>query len=96
MQLGPERKPAVGAAVLVALRPERIRLVEPGSQLVNILDGTIAEFSYLGTTFHLLVDTVVGRLAVTVPTWRHGAAPVIGSKITLGWDPDASIRVEED
>ena len=67
-----------------------------GSQLVNILDGTIAEFSYLGTTFHLLVDTVVGRLAVTVPTWRHGAAPVIGSRITLSWDPDASIRVEQD
>jgi len=96
VQLGPELKPEIGAAVLVALRPERIRLVEPGSQLVNILDGTIAEFSYLGTTFHLLVDTVVGRLAVTVPTWRHGAAPVIGSRITLSWDPDASIRVEQD
>ncbi len=96
VQLGPERKPDVGTAVLVALRPERIRPVEPGSQLVNILDGTIAEFSYLGTAFHLLVDTAVGRLAVTVPTWRHGAPPVIGSKITLGWDADASIRVEQD
>jgi putative spermidine/putrescine transport system ATP-binding protein len=96
VQLGPELKPDIGAAVLVALRPERIRLVEPGSQLVNILDGIIAEFSYLGTTFHLLVDTTVGRLAVAVPTWRHGAAPVIGGKITLCWDPDASIRVEQD
>ncbi|MBS0521887.1 MAG: TOBE domain-containing protein, partial [Proteobacteria bacterium] len=54
------------------------------------------EFSYLGTSFHLLVDTAAGRLAVTVPAWRHGAPPAIGSTITLGWDPDASIRVEKD
>ena len=50
---------------LVALRPEHIRLVEPGSQLVKFLDGTIAELSYLGTTFHLLVDTAVTAAAVT-------------------------------
>jgi putative spermidine/putrescine transport system ATP-binding protein len=96
VQLGPEPRPQAGEAVLVALRPERIRIVEPGSKLVNIVDGTIAEFSYLGTTFHLLVDTAAGRLAVTAPTWRHGAPPAIGGKITLAWDPDASIRVVQD
>jgi putative spermidine/putrescine transport system ATP-binding protein len=88
--------PKLGASVLVALRPERICLVGEGVQPCNQVDGTIAEFSYLGTSFHLLADTVLGRLAVTVPTWRHGAPPVVGGKIRLGWDPDASIRVKDD
>jgi putative spermidine/putrescine transport system ATP-binding protein len=96
VQLGPEPRPQAGEAVMVALRPERIRIVELGAQLVNMIDGTIAEWSYLGTTWHLLVDTAVGRLAVTAPTWRHGAPPEIGGKIALTWDPDASIRVAED
>jgi putative spermidine/putrescine transport system ATP-binding protein len=86
----------VGASVLVALRPERLRVVGDGSQPRNQVEGTTAEFSYLGTSFHLLADTAIGRLAVTIPTWRHGAPPVVGGKITLGWDPDASIRVEDD
>jgi len=86
----------MGTPVLVALRPERMCLVGDQAQPRNQLDGTIAEFSYLGTSFHLLADTAVGRLAVTVPTWRHGAPPVVGGKIRLGWDPDASVRVEDD
>jgi putative spermidine/putrescine transport system ATP-binding protein len=89
--------PDVGTSVLVALRPERLGLVTgTDSRPANAIDGTIAEFSYRGTSFHLLVDTAVGQLAATVPTWRHGAPPAIGGKITLGWDPDASIRVEDD
>ncbi len=88
--------PEAGASVLVALRPERICLVGDSVRPCNQVEGTIAEFSYLGTSFHLLADTAVGRLAVTVPTWRHGAPPVVGGKIRLGWDADASIRVKDD
>src|SRR6185436_6002982 len=40
VQLGAELRPQAGEAVLVALRPERIRLVEPGAQLINTIDGT--------------------------------------------------------
>jgi putative spermidine/putrescine transport system ATP-binding protein len=89
--------PAVGAQRLLALRPERIVLVGDGPRPANVIDGTIASWSYLGTAFHLLVDTKdAGRVAVTVPTWRHGTPPAIGAAITLGWDPDASIQVEDD
>ncbi|SKA30672.1 putative spermidine/putrescine transport system ATP-binding protein [Enhydrobacter aerosaccus] len=88
--------PAIDSEVLMALRPERMRVVEGDDRPRNTIEGSIAEFSYLGTAFHLLVDTVAGRLAVTVPTWRHGGPPAIGSRLTVGWDADASIRVEHD
>jgi putative spermidine/putrescine transport system ATP-binding protein len=85
-----------GGKVLAAIRPERLQVLTEGMTAANSVAGTIAEFSYLGTSFHLLVDTAAGRLAVTVPTWRHGAPPAAGEKIMLGWDPDASICVEDD
>jgi putative spermidine/putrescine transport system ATP-binding protein len=95
LQSGPG--PQTGETVLVALRPERLRIVAGGEAPANMLSGTIAEFSYLGTAFHVLVDTAdAGRLAVTVPTWRHGRPPAVGDKIVVGWDADASIRIEDD
>jgi len=89
--------PAVGATALMALRPERIEIVGGERRPVNMADGTIGAWSYLGTAFHLSVDTAdFGRLAVTVPSWRHGAPPEVGQKITVGWDADASIPIEDD
>ena len=89
--------PTVGSTVLLALRPERLRIVGEGTKPANTVEGTIASWSYLGTSFHLEVATAdVGTLSVTVPTWRHGAPPSVGGKITLGWDADASIRIEDD
>jgi putative spermidine/putrescine transport system ATP-binding protein len=86
-----------GAQVLVALRPERLTVQDEGGSAANRVSGTIADFSYLGSSFHLLVDTVdLGRLAVTLPVWRHGTPPTVGEKIMLGWDSDAGICVEDD
>lgn len=89
--------PAVGAKVLLALRPERISIVNEGTPPANVVDGTIATWSYLGTSFHFTVHTKdAGPLAVVVPTWRHGAPPSVGAAIRLGWDTDASIQVKDD
>lgn len=96
-QSGQGPAPRVGEKLLLALRPERIAIVGEGPPPANVIDGTIASWSYLGTAFHLLVDTRdAGRFAVTVPTWRHGTPPAVGTAIRLGWDPDASIQVEDD
>ncbi|MFO1161698.1 MAG: ABC transporter ATP-binding protein [Reyranellaceae bacterium] len=97
LQTGQGPVAALGEKILLALRPERIAIVGDGPLPANVIDGTIASWSYLGTSFHLLVDTKdAGRFAVTVPTWRHGTPPAVGGVIRLGWDPDASIRVEDD
>jgi putative spermidine/putrescine transport system ATP-binding protein len=88
---------AVGSAVLMALRPERIEVVNGGRQPANMTDGMIGAWSYLGTAYHLLVDTAdFGRMALTVPAWRHGAPPAIGETIRIGWDADASIPIDDD
>ncbi|MEJ0070923.1 MAG: ABC transporter ATP-binding protein [Pseudomonadota bacterium] len=88
---------AAEATVLLALRPEKIEIVRDGSGLPNRLAGTVANWSYAGAAFHLLVDTVdAGQMALTVPAWRHGTPPEIGAAITIGWDADASIPVEDD
>ncbi len=88
---------AIGSTVLLALRPERLRILGEGARPANTVEGTISSWSYLGTSFHFEVATAdVGMLSVTVPTWRHGAPPKVGEKITLGWDADASIRIEDD
>jgi putative spermidine/putrescine transport system ATP-binding protein len=94
-QLGGARD---GEEVLIALRPEKIEIVREGGRAPeNILGGALAQWTYVGTAFHLLVDTAeAGRMSVTVPAWRHGTPPEIGDRMTMGWDRDASIRVEDD
>ena len=85
----------VGDKILLALWPETDRaVVGDGSRPANVIDSTIVSWSYLGTSFHLLVDTKdAGRFAVTVPTWRHGTPPAVGA--TIRWvGTDASIQVE--
>ena len=97
VQACPDRRPAIGSKGLMALRPERIAIVGDGPKPENTVTGTISSWSYLGTSFHLLVDTPdTGQLAVTAPTWRHGAPPAPGQSITVGWDADASISIEDD
>jgi ABC-type Fe3+/spermidine/putrescine transport system ATPase subunit len=82
---------------LLALRPERCQLVNGESQPANTLAGRIRSWSYLGTSFHLVVDTDdAGGLAVTVPAWRHGPPPQKGQPVTVGWDDDAGIVLTED
>ena len=86
--------PAVGEAVLVTLRPEKLRMA--GEAPGNRLPGRVAGFSYLGDTTQIRVDVDgVGRIAVSQPSWR-GNPVEPGEAIELGWDHDASVAVAED
>lgn len=87
----------LGDEVMLALRPEKIELVREPNRPRNRVAGTIVNWSYVGTSYHLLIETAVaGRLAVSVPAWRHGAVPHIGAPATIGWDPDATVLVQSD
>jgi putative spermidine/putrescine transport system ATP-binding protein len=86
-----------GDEVMLALRPEKVALVREPDPPHNRMAGTIVNWSYVGTSYHLLIETAAaGRLAVNVPAWRHGAAPHIGAAATIGWDPDATVLVVSD
>jgi putative spermidine/putrescine transport system ATP-binding protein len=88
---------STGDNVLLALRPEKITLERGRDGPQNKLTGTVANCSYVGTSFHLIVQTsVAGRMSVTVPAWQQGAPPDIGAAVTIGWEPDATTLVEND
>ena len=89
--------PEAGGRALLALRPERVLLVNGGARPANSVAGRIRSWSYLGTSFRLSVDTDdAGSLAVSVPAWRHGPPPENGQPVTVGWDEDAGIVLAED
>ena len=85
-----------GAEVLIALRPEKIRLAGADDAAANRVPGRIAGFSYLGEATQIRVDVEgVGRLSALLPGGRAaGIAP--GAAVELCWDADASVPVAED
>jgi putative spermidine/putrescine transport system ATP-binding protein len=95
VQTGETAKP--GSKVLLALRPEKIEIVGTDRKLPNQLAGTLVNWSYTGAAFHLLVDTRdANQISLTVPTWRQPTSPEVGAEITVGWDSNAPVSVEED
>lgn len=94
--------PAPGEPVAIALRPEKIEVgsdVKPAT--ANLLEGTIADCTYLGTDFRLTVEADglppgERNMLVTVPAWRCHLVPEPGRRVFLGWDAEASTLVAED
>ena len=86
---------AVGQAVLLALRPEKLRMLMPGEEAVNQVTGVVSQCSYLGDEWLVRLDVDgLGVVQVQVPTWR-GSAPRPGEAMRVGWDPDASVLVTD-
>ena len=78
----------------IALRPERIRLAEPGKEL---LTGTVKQVSYLGERCQvLLTHSVLGQILVSCPTWKSGIDPTPGLQLSFGWDTDACVILEAE
>ena len=85
-----------GDAVLIALRPEKLTLLDGDAGMANQVAGHVTGCSYLGESW--LVDLGVpglGRMQVAVPTWRR-APPRPGELMLVGWDADAAIVVDDD
>ncbi|MGH8831096.1 MAG: ABC transporter ATP-binding protein [Polaromonas sp.] len=79
---------AAGDAVVLSLRPEKIRLVPEGR---GRLTGTVRERFFLGSQWHYQVATAAGELVVVCP--NDGAAPVEeGMSTGLDW-PAQQVRL---
>jgi putative spermidine/putrescine transport system ATP-binding protein len=95
VQTGKTVKP--GSKVLLALRPEKIEIVAADRELPNQLAATVVNWSYTGAALQLLVNTRdANQVSLTVPTWRQSTSPEVGEEITIGWDSNAAVSVEED
>jgi len=78
--------------VLLALRPERLRLGETGGS--NRLAGVLAGSVYAGDTLTHTVrlpDGSVLRVAETLHAGLPAARPAVGAAVTVSWSPDACI-----
>jgi putrescine transport system ATP-binding protein len=85
---------AIGAAVAIAVRPERLALSAVPSALANSLPGTISEVSYRGEASSVNVTLANGRLLrVTLPNTGRSGAPHLaaGATVWLGWAADDGV-----
>jgi spermidine/putrescine transport system ATP-binding protein len=78
--------------VAVGIRPEKVRL-GPGEE--NVLEGTIAERSYIGVSTQYIVETPAGAITVYSQNVQPGAqAASEGDRVAVSWSPDASFVVD--
>jgi spermidine/putrescine ABC transporter ATP-binding subunit len=89
------RPPAGGAGALhhpevtLGIRPEHLRLV-PGAGAVpamNVLDGTLVERVFVGSSTQLVVQVGEGVL-LTLDGRPDDAIPAAGASVRVGWEPD--------
>ncbi len=97
LRLPPGPRPAPGATLTVALRPERVRLSpaagSPGAP--NSAAGTLRDLAYRGETWVALVETAGGQVVRAVAPGGGGAPPAPGGGVALAWDDDANIVLND-
>jgi putative spermidine/putrescine transport system ATP-binding protein len=82
--------PAAGDALL-AVRPERLTLLDDAASADNALTGTVRESVMLGALTRVEVEPAGGgRLAALLLTARH-SRPRPGEAVRLGWPVDAGV-----
>ena len=83
--------PAPAGTVLLALRPERLRLDDPAENQVR---GVVIEHAYAGETLVHTVRLDDGTLLRITEALRDGlraGEKPIGAAVSVGWQPDACI-----
>jgi spermidine/putrescine transport system ATP-binding protein len=85
---------ADGATVHLSVRPEKIWLDEHEDGMV-LLEGTVAERVYVGTTTQVIIELSPGARVVALEQNTHRSRAdnrwEIGEKVTLGWQPEHSL-----
>jgi len=96
VQAGSPHTAARDGSVLLALRPEKLRLSRSQPGTVNVVSGEIEDAKFQGTSHHVQVRTRdIGTLAVTTPAWQSGIDFEPGRPVWIGWEPDAGVAVTE-
>jgi putative spermidine/putrescine transport system ATP-binding protein len=93
----PTVAPRPGERVTLALRPERLRLVN-GANLNadwNRFAGSVTSGTFTGLQHSYILETPLGMLTVAIPSFGHGAPRAIGAAVTVEWPPDAAIPLKE-
>jgi len=102
---GDVRVPAAALAgrsgrVAVGIRPEKLRLAAGGARAdgANVLEGVVAERSYIGVSTQYVVETPAGPVTVYAqnaePGFVQAASP--GERVSLAWSPEATFVVDQE
>jgi putative spermidine/putrescine transport system ATP-binding protein len=90
------RRPGIGDAVLVSIRPERIGLLQPDAAADCVVEGVVADRVFLGRHTRLEV-AALGRMLIVSAAVQPSADVVPGATVRLGWSgEDAQILNESD
>ncbi len=85
---------AVGTEVQLSVRPEKIWLDEHEDGMV-LLEGTVAERVYVGTTTQVIIELSPGARVVALEQNTHvshsGDRWEIGHPVTVAWRPEHSL-----
>jgi len=89
---------AIGLAVTIAVRPEKIRLAADDAEVPNRIRGVVEDIAYLGDVSIFHIRTRAGSKAqMTLTNLR----PIVeqsltwGEQVTLEWDPDGGVVLTE-
>jgi putative spermidine/putrescine transport system ATP-binding protein len=89
--------PPSAASVVLALRPERLKLLRDGAAgAANILPGVVSDVSYRGAEAGASVATDLGTLIVRVDTADGGGLPSLGEQVRVAWESTAGYLLPED
>jgi putative spermidine/putrescine transport system ATP-binding protein len=89
--------PAVGEAVMLALRPNKIMVLGEGEDAPNAVTGRITTALYAGTVMQLVIETPVHpALEVSLAIRGAEGLPAEGDRLRLGWDLSAAVPVAPD
>ena len=82
-----------GGGRTVSVRPERIRLLEPGAVAETVVDGVVENCVFLGHHARITVQALGQSIIVSTP---GGAAVEPGCAVRLGWARADAQAVTED
>jgi putative spermidine/putrescine transport system ATP-binding protein len=101
--IGSSREPRQGrvdaaqSKILVSVRPECIRFLDPSERGENVVEGVIADCTFLGKQVRFAIRAL--GMQIIASTTRYGLTQelTIGRNVRIGWAPDdAQVLVVEE
>jgi len=87
---------SAGHPVLVSLRPENVVAASSRPDTINAVRGQISDFKYVGSSYFLQVNTdIAGSIMVKAAARQSDFDPTSNTPIWIGWQPDASVVVQD-
>jgi spermidine/putrescine transport system ATP-binding protein len=83
-----------GQEVYVSVRPEKVRVGPAAEACANRFEGTVVDQVYVGQASKVTVQLEDGeRLVSTVQISDIGQTVPVGSRLTIGWNPENAVII---